>query len=295
MQPPSNPQSENVWTLGRLREWTRQYLTDKGCENSDLETQVLMAHALQCTRIELFTNQNKVASQEGRDRLRDLIRRRAEGCPVAYLVGYKEFFSLEFEVSPAVLIPRPDSEWIVYECLRLAKTMTSPTMLDIGTGSGCLAITIAQQHKTAQVTAIDVSSEALEIAKRNAEKHQVSDRITFLEGELFSPLESGQQFDFVISNPPYIPSDVVLTLQKEVRDYEPKLALDGGENGFAVIDRILEQSDTVLRPGGYLILEIGADQEMQARERIENLTGYELAKTIHDANGIGRVLQARRI
>lgn len=286
-------QPETVWTLGRLREWTKVYLAKKGCESAELETQVLMSHALQCSRIELFTRQDEEATEEGRALLRDLIRQRAEGCPVAYLVGHKEFFSLSFAVTPDVLIPRPDSEWLVYECQRLAKGMSEPSILDLGTGSGCLAVALAHQIPGAKVLAIDISADALLVAKGNAEKHGVSERITFLEGDLYSPVPNGEKVDFIVSNPPYIRTAEIETLQREIREHEPRLALDGGEEGFGVFDRIVEQASEHLKPGGYLIIEIGADQEDQAREKITTQGSFELAKTIHDANGLARALQAR--
>jgi release factor glutamine methyltransferase len=286
--------TEQPWTVGRLLDWTARFLGEKGSESPRLDTEVLLAHALGCKRIELYTRHDELANEEGRQKFRDLIRRRVEGCPVAYLVGRKEFFSLELEVSPAVLIPRPDTECVVDECLRLAKGMTEPRVLDIGTGSGCLAVAVARQHKTAQVTAIDVSPDALAVAARNAAKHLVAERVHFLQGDLFTPLPPGERFDFVLSNPPYIRHEDLTGLPKGVRDYEPHLALDGGPDGFAVFDPLIAEAPTYLNPGGYLIVEIGSAQEAPGRERIQRISGYELAKTVYDGSGHPRVLRARQ-
>ncbi len=285
--------TEQSWTIGRLLDWTTQFFQQKGSESPRLDSEVLLAHALGCKRIDLYTRHTEEASAQGRQRFRELVRQRIEGCPVAYLVGHKEFFSLEFEVNRAVLIPRPDTECVVVECLRLAKDVTEPTLLDIGTGSGCLAIAIAKHHKTAQVTAIDISPEALAVASRNAARHGVAERIRFLQGDLFAPIPAGERFDFILSNPPYIPHDDIAKLPPGVRDYEPHVALDGGADGFAVFDRLIAEAPAHLKPDGYLLLEIGSPQEQPARERIGKYEGYELAKTVYDGSGHPRVLVAR--
>jgi release factor glutamine methyltransferase len=192
-----------------------------------------------------------------------------------------------------VLIPRPDSECVVDECLRLAKLLPAPRVLDVGTGSGNLAVAVARQHKTAHVTAVDLSPEALAVAERNAAKHGVGGRMRFLTGDVFGPLSADERFDFVLSNPPYIPHDDLARLEPGVRDYEPRLALDGGPDGFAVFERLVSEAPRHLDPGGYLIIEIGSPQEKPARQRIEAHGGYELAKTVQDGSGHPRVLKAR--
>jgi release factor glutamine methyltransferase len=282
------------WTTGALLDWTAQYLAQKGCEYPRLDAEVLLAHVLDCPRIGLYTRHADLASPEVRERYRELIRRRIEGCPVAYLVGYKEFFSLRLSVSPAVLIPRPESEFVVMEALRLAKTIKAPNAIDIGTGSGNIAIAFAHEHPGARVTAVDVSAEALDLARRNAETHGVINRIRFVQGNLFETVPAGETFDFVLSNPPYIPHDDIVRLPQGVRDYEPHAALDGGPDGFAVFDALLGQSASRLRPGGCMILEIGAPQDKGARDRIEATGSYDSAPTVHDYSGHPRVLIARR-
>jgi release factor glutamine methyltransferase len=285
--------TEQSWTIGRLLDWTTKFLQQKGSESPRLDSEVLLAHALGCKRIDLYARHSEEAPESGRQRFRDLVRQRIEGCPVAYLVGRKEFFSLEFTVNRAVLIPRPDSECVVDECLRLAKALEAPAILDIGTGSGCLPVAFAKHHKTAQVTAVDISPDALAVASENARKHGVAERIRFLQGDLFTSIPAGECFDFILSNPPYIPHDDIAKLAPGVRDYEPHTALDGGADGFAVFDRLIAEAPARLKSDGYLLIEIGSPQEGPARERIGRHAEYELAKTVHDGSGHPRVLIAR--
>jgi release factor glutamine methyltransferase len=282
------------WTIGKLLDWTARHLAEKGSEFPRLDAEVLLAHALGCKRIDLYTRYDETAKPEACDRYRGLIGRRIEGCPVAYLVGYKEFFSLRLEVGPAVLIPRPESEFVVMECLRLAEKMEAPEIVDIGTGSGNIGIAVAHQYPGARVIATDLSSDALALAQRNAEKHHVADRIEFLQGDLFAPVAADKLFDFVLSNPPYIPSAEIPSLPAGVRDYEPHLALDGGADGYQVLERLIGQAKEHLRPGGFLIVEIGAPQELPARQRIQDAGGFGLGPTIYDYSGHARVLRAER-
>lgn len=294
-QEKSLPQKiDKQWTIGRLLDWTAHYLSEKGSEFPRLDAEVLLAHVLGCQRIELYTRYDESASDEVRQKFRGLIRRRVEGCPVAYLVGRKEFFSLDFEVTPAVLIPRPDTEFVVMECLKLAKGMAEPLVLDVGTGSGNIAITIAHQHKGARVTAVDKSPDALAVARRNAQKHGVLERIHFLESDLFDAVPAGERFDFILSNPPYIASEELGRLPVGVRDYEPRLALDAGPGGYAVFERLVGRAADHLKPGGYLIIEIGSPQEAKCRAHILAHGGFELAKTILDGSGHPRVLRAQK-
>jgi release factor glutamine methyltransferase len=292
-QPVSTEQQ--TWTIGSLLDWTARHLARNGSEFPRLDAEVLLAHALGCRRIDLYTRYDESASPEARSRFRQLVRQRLEGAPVAYLVGRKEFFSLPLEVSPAVLIPRPESEFVVLECLALAKGHAEPRVLDLGTGSGNLAVAVAHQHPGAQVTAVDISQEALAVAARNAARHGVAARIRFLPGDLLDPIPSGERFDFILSNPPYIDREDFNRLPPGVRDYEPRLALDGGPGGFAVFDRLVAQAVSYLVPGGYLILEIGTPQHEPARTRLQTLGHYELAETIYDGSRHPRVLRARRI
>lgn len=281
------------WTLGRLLDWTARFLAEKGSEFPRLDAEVLLAHAQGCRRIELYTRYEEAAGEAVRERFKELIRKRIEGCPVAYLVGRKEFFSLEFEVGPAVLIPRPDTETLVMKCLELARPQAAPEIVDVGTGSGNIAIAVAKHHAGARITGIDGSADALAVAQRNAVKHGVSDRIQFLRGDLLTPLPAGARFDFILSNPPYIAEKDWEKLPVGVRQYEPRVALDGGPDGYQVVTRLIEQAGSHLRPGGYLIVEIGAPQEERVRQLFEQWPGYELAPTVRDYSGHPRVVLAQ--
>src|SRR5260370_890348 len=180
------------WTVTRLLDWTAQYLAQKSVEFPRLDAEVLLAHSLGWNRIDLYARYDQTPSEEIRKQFKALIGRRLEGCPVAYLVGRKEFFGLTLEVSPAVLIPRPESEYVVLEFLRLAKEFPQPRVLDIGTGSGNLAVPVAHLHQAPQLTPIHLSPEALAVAARNAQRHKVADRIRFLTCDLSAPLSEPQ-------------------------------------------------------------------------------------------------------
>lgn len=284
------------WTIGALLDWTAKFLADKGCESPRIDAEVLLAQVLGCKRIDLYgLRHGEPATDAIRQSYRELIRKRVEGCPVAYLVGRKEFFSLPFEVSPAVLIPRPDTELAVTECLALLKPVAEPRIADLGTGSGCIAVTLAKQRADARVVAVDISPDALAVAARNAAAHGVAERIAFVQGDLFTPLAGQAAFDIVVSNPPYITEADLAKLPVGVRDYEPRLALDGGPDGYRVFDRLVAEAQTYLKPGGWLVIEIGAPQEAAGRQRITDHGGYDLAPTVHDYSGHPRVLKAKRI
>lgn len=288
------PSTERTWTIGELLNATAQFLARKGVESPRLDAEILLAKALDCKRIDLYgLLHEEPATDAVRQQYRDLIRRRVEGCPVAYLVGYKEFFSLRFDVSPAVLIPRPDTEVLVTACIDALQGVPSPRLLDVGTGSGCLAVTLAHQLPDAEVTATDISAAALDVARSNARKFGLDKRIRFFEGDLFAPLAEGDLFDAIVSNPPYIPHGDLPNLPVGVRDYEPAVALDGGPDGYVVFDRLVREAPRFLRPGGHLLLEIGSPQEGPARRRIESYPFYRLAPTIYDHSRHPRVLKAR--
>ena len=289
---PSDP--EDRWTVGRLLNWTRDFLKKKGSESPRLDAEVLLAHVLGCERVQLYTQYEDEVGDRDRSRFRDLDRRRAEGTPVAYLVGRKEFYSMTLAVSPAVLIPRPDSEFVVVEFLARFKGVESPRCVDVGTGSGCLALACAHQHRSARFVAIDLSPEALAVARSNAEKHGLSDRVEFRQGDLLAPVADEGPFDAIVSNPPYIATGVIPTLEPGVRDHEPHLALDGGEDGLRVVDRLIASSVPLLKAGGHLILEIGSDQEASVRALIADRPELELAPTIRDSANHPRVIRATR-
>ena len=291
MQPAPTP---TVWTIKALLAWTTDFLKSKGVEAAKLEAEILLAHVLRGKRIDLLVRYDEQPTDAERTKFRELITRRVAGWPVAYLVGSREFYLLTFEVEPAVLVPRSDTETLVLEALKRLKPMTAPTVLDIGTGSGCIAVSLAHQKKDAHVTATDVSPDALLVAKRNAAKHGVADRMTFLQGDLLAPLAPGSVFDMVVSNPPYIAQSEFAELSAEVRDHEPRIALDGGPDGLAFSRRIATGIRAFLKPGGTLLLEIGWTQDAAVRNIIAEQSELELGPTLKDMGKNPRVVTAKK-
>lgn len=288
------PTAEQPWTVRRVLEWTTGHLKKCGSETPRLDTEILLAHARGCRRIQLYTDFDEVLSDDVRARMRDLVQRRAKAEPVAYLVGHREFYSLDFLVTPDVLIPRPDTETLVLAALEVAKPLESPRILDLGTGSGCVAIAIAVNHKTANVIAVDLSEAALEVARGNAERRQVADRVRFLHGDLFAPLEADEQFNLIVSNPPYVPTAEIERLQDDVRLHEPHSALDGGPNGLAVIERIIAKAADHLREGGSLLLEMSPEQAEPITRLLESTGRFTDIATRKDMAGKQRVIRARK-
>ena len=290
----THPEVAERWSVGRLVAWTTDFLRRKGSESPRLDAEVLLANVLGWTRVQLYTRFEEEVGDRERARFRDLVRRRSEGCPVAYLVGRKEFFSMALTVTPAVLIPRPDSEFVVVEFLAAFKGVASPRIVDVGTGSGCLALACAQAHKTATAVAIDLSPDALDVARRNAEALGLAGRVSFREGDLLEPVRDDGPFDAILSNPPYIRSDIVPTLEPGVRDFEPHLALDGGPDGLRVVAPLIEEAVPLLKPGGMILLEIGSDQEAGVRALLEAQSSLKLAPTVRDHAHHPRVLRATK-
>ncbi len=289
--PPAPP--PKVWTIKELLAWTTTHFKEKGIEAAKREAELLLAHVLQTTRTDLIMRFEEEPTDAERAKFKELIKRRGDGWPVAYLVGSRDFYLLTFEVDPGVLVPRPDTETLVVEAINRLKPLTAPTVLDIGTGSGCIAISLAHWKKDAHVTATDISPDALAVAKRNAAKHGVADRMTFLQGDLFAPLPS-TQFDMVVSNPPYIAQSEFADLAPEVRDHEPRQALDGGPDGLAYYRRIAAGVGPFLKPGGSLLLEIGWKQDDAVRSILAERPELELGPTLKDMGKNPRVVTAKK-
>ena len=263
-----------TWTSLKLIQWTAGYFEKKEIPNPRLDAELLLAHVLGCRRIDLYTGHEKTIPEKKLADFKSLIERRVKLEPLQYIVGETEFWGLKIRVTPDVLIPRPETELLVEEALK-----TSPPapllhdagegcrrrgeeiyILDIGTGSGCIAIALVKNLPDAKVTATDISKEALAIAQQNAEANGIADRIEFILSDI-APWKTfqaaGRVFDLIVSNPPYIPTNEFPDLQPEVRDFEPRRALDGGSDGMDVIKSILTEAPSFLRRGGRLLLEIG--------------------------------------
>jgi len=291
------PENE-VWTIGRLLAWTTEYLGRHGSESPRLDAEVLLAAAKGCRRIDLYTAFEEIASDEVRAKFRSMVRERAEGMPVAYLVGRREFFSLSFQVTPAVLIPRPETEDLVVRMLDLAKEFTSESPLrvcDVGTGSGILAICAAKHLPQAEITAVDISDEALRVAEGNARQLGFSERIRFVQSDLLEALSPPESFHLICSNPPYVSEEEFTRLPRDVRDHEPYQALVAGPRGTEVIARLVPQAAERLTPGGWLLVEISPMIREEVAAIFEAEPRLQPGPTLKDSARRWRIAQARRI
>lgn len=286
--------TDQRWTVQRILDWTTDYLKKHGSETPRLDSEVLLAHARGCSRIELYTRFDEELTESERAVMRDLVRRRAAQEPVAYLVGRREFYGLEFRVDRNVLIPRPETETLVLELLDLAKPMPAPKILDVGTGSGCIAIATAVNHPGAVLTATETAEAALNVARDNAQRHNVADRIRFLHGDLLAPLPDGETFDFIVSNPPYVSEDEIERLSPTIRKHEPLSALAAGPDGLDVIRRLISEAPRRLSPGGRLLVEISPEQAQPARDLLTDSQAYDEIDVRGDLSGRPRVVRARR-
>ena len=287
------------WTVGRLLQWTSGYLKEHGSESPRLDAEVLLAHVLQCQRIMLYTRFEEEPDEAVRGAYRGLVKQRAEGKPVAYLVGRREFYSLDFAVTPDVLIPRPETEFLVVGLLDAVKARPGGAagelkIADVGTGSGILAIVAALKLPKARVTAVDRSRGALEVARGNAAAHQVNDRIEFIESDLFAAVPADRRFDFIVSNPPYITTAEMAALARDVREFEPQSALEAGPRGTEVIERLVPQAAERLSGGGQLFIEISPQLHDAVRKIIAAESRLDDLPTIDDHGRRPRVVVARR-
>ena len=284
----------DVWTVRRILEWTIPHLKSNGSESPRLDAEILLAHARGCPRIQLYTNYDEPLTDTQRATMRDLVKRRAAAEPVAYLVEHREFFSLDFQVTKDVLIPRPDTETLVVDAIEVLKQQPASRVLDVGTGSGCIAIALAVNCPNAVVTAIDLSPPALDIARANADKHKIGDRIRWLCGDLFAPLATGEAFDLIVSNPPYIASAEIETLSADVRLHEPRSALDGGPDGLDVIHRLITDAPQYLAPEGKLLIEISGEQPDSVTQLLTANGHYDDIAVLKDLAKQPRVVRATR-
>ncbi len=277
-------------------------LTSAECETPRLDAEVLLAHVLDRDRTWLYTHPQIPLEPDQLDRFETLLHRREQREPVAYLTGRKEFFGLEFEVNPHVLIPRPETELLVETALRIydlrftiydlnlkSKIVNRKSkIVDVGTGSGCISIALAKHLPEATVTAIDLSPQALGLAQQNARRHGVADRIIFLLGDLLQPL--AEPVDFIVSNPPYVSRPDLAMADPEVGRYEPRLALDGGGDGLEVVKRLLFEAASKLKPGGSLLVEIGSSQGQIVSQIAKKYFSYADIRLAQDLAGLDRLL-----
>jgi len=289
------PASNASWTVGRLLAWTKAHFEAHGVEEPRLSAELLLAKALCCKRIELYTRFEMVPPDAQRAAFRELVQAAARHEPIAYLVGVKEFYSLEFVVSPAVLIPRPETELLVERALSWCAAHPGERieLLDVGTGSGCIAIAIARRVAALHVVASDISEAALAVAAENARRHGVQDRIRLVQADMLAlPAEAipPDGFDIIVSNPPYIAEPDADSLPDNVRRYEPAAALFAGSDGLSRIRAIARGAGRLLRPGGMMAIEIGASQA-EAASILFAEAGLPTPQRHRDAAGIERVLE----
>jgi release factor glutamine methyltransferase len=242
----------------------------------------------------LYAAFDSIVDDPTRATFRELVKRRAEGVPVAYLVGKREFYSLSFRVTPDVLIPRPETEFVVVAALDALKENQNPLIADVGAGSGAIAVAIAKHARQAKIVAIDISPAALAVARENAAAHQVADQIEFVEGDLLSPVPAEPRFNVVVSNPPYIGESEISTLSPSVIKHEPRHALIAGPTGVEVIERLIPQAAERLLPGGWLILEVSPLIVGRIIELITASGSFEPPAVTKDLAGLPRVVKARR-
>ncbi len=319
--------AELPWTIARLLQWTTDYLRDRGADSPRLDAEVLLSAALECERIDLYTAFQNEPSDDQRGRFRELVQRRAGGEPVAYLVEKREFYSLPFEVNKNVLIPRPETEFLVAALLDACRRRTTPLpdleeelavtaanetsldestspeeavatasetrpihIADVGTGSGIIAVCAAKYCPESLVTAIDISPMALAVARRNAERNSVDGRIEFIESDLFANIPKEKKFDFIASNPPYIGEKEMPGLAREVRDYEPLIALTAGNDGLEIIDRLLVEAAERLLPEGELFIELSPIIHDRVLARIQSDENFQQPETIVDLARLPRIV-----
>jgi len=290
-----------TWTIKEILGVTSQYLASKEIDSPRLTAELLLADRLDCTRLDLYLRFDQPLKEDEVTGYRELIRRRVRREPVQYILGRQEFWSLDFQVGPGVLIPRPETEILVEEVLEEYRAAWGGSgarrrILDLCTGSGAVAVSLAREIPKALVYACDISEDALRMARDNARRHGVLENIVFFGGDLLGPVKSvpGGFFDMIVSNPPYVTTGEWEVLSPEVRDHEPRIALDGGEDGMRVIRRILmEEAPRFLRPGGGLFLEMDPGQIAPSRALALESGLYEDVTAREDYSRRERVLKAR--
>jgi release factor glutamine methyltransferase len=291
--------SDDTWTIQKLLNWITEYLSGKGIESPRLSAELLLSYVLSLKRIELYTQFDKQVPKQQLDHLHELVKRAGLHEPVAYLTGKTEFYSLELDITADCLIPRPETELLVQRAIEFLRTRNGiQHVCDLCTGSGCIAVAIAKNFPDSRIIATDLSDAALSVAARNIKKYQLKEKIRLLCGDLFEPIIQQldvHQFDLIVCNPPYVSTAEYENLGKNVKDYEPELALLAGEDGMDVYLRIIKEVDKFLKPGAALMLEIGCAQGPTVRSLLEKtgtFTEIKIEKDFHDND---RIVTAKRI
>jgi len=287
-------------TIFEILNWSTNCLKDHQIENPRLNAELLLAHSLSLSREGLYVRLHSQIRKEEKETFERLIKRRISGEPLQYILGHQEFWSIDFKVDPSVLIPRPETELLVEQTLLILSETpfkNPPFVLEIGTGSGAVAISLAKEARDIFLVATDISGDALMLAKENAKSSGFIHQIQFVNGNLFDPfrlLREREPFDLILSNPPYITCSEIEGLAREVRDYEPIIALNGGEDGLTFYRNIISQAPSYLKKGGWLLLEVGQAQGEKVSELIEKRGDFLAPQRLQDLSGIERVVKAQR-
>jgi release factor glutamine methyltransferase len=265
--------SNDIWTIQKLLNWVAEYLKNKGIDSPRLSAELLLSHVLGLKRIELYTQFEKIVPEERLAKLHDLVERAGRGEPIAYLASKTEFYSLELDISADCMIPRPETELLVERAIEFLRTRSGKQLVcDLCTGSGCIAVAIARNCPDCRIIATDICDAALSVAARNIEKHNLKERIKLLCGDLFDPIVpqlDADKFDLIVCNPPYVSAVEFEKLDKNVKDYEPKLALSAGDDGLDIYRRIIERVGTFLKSDAAVMLEIGYNQGQAVKQLLE--------------------------
>lgn len=276
------------WTIKRVLDWTTDDFSKRGIDSPRLEAELLLGHLLKVERLYLYTHFDRPLATQELTLFRQLVARRRNGECNAHIIGVKEFWSLEFYVTSDVLVPRPDTETLVQAAVEVCKE--GGTVLDLCTGSGCVAVAIAQECANVVVHATDVSASALAVAKNNVIKHQLEERVQLFEGDLFAPLPKDQRYDVIVSNPPYVIESDLVSLSPEVQK-EPRIALlGGGDDGLEITRRLLEAASSYLRPNGHLFIELDDTQTVYVAQQLGPKVFGETGRTIKDLSQNNRVV-----
>jgi release factor glutamine methyltransferase len=279
-------------TLDQSLRTAIETLTSAGIASSRLTAETLLMFVLNCDRAHLIAHHERVLTENEASRFDAALAMRLRGVPTQYVTGHQEFWGMDLIVSPAVLIPRPETEHLVEAALELARAKPAPRIVDVGTGSGCVALALAKELPRAEIHAVDTSPDALKVARTNATRHGLQERVHFEEGDLLGAFSHDTtRFDFVVSNPPYVSEADRLSLQPEVRDFEPHAALFAGPTGLEVIERLIPQAQRALKCEGWLVMEIGQGQQESVDAVLSKWNNRAFVK---DLQGIPRIVQAQR-
>lgn len=285
------------WTILKIIRWTEERFKKEGIPGARLEAEVLLAENLGMDRVGLYIHYDRPLTFAELSRFKEMVRRRLRREPLAYIIGKKEFWSLSFKVTSDVFIPRPETETLVEEALKIVtkerKNNNHLKILDIATGSGAIVIALAKELPTAYLEATEISAKALEVARENAAAHGVGERINFWQADLFPPL--GGPYDLIVANPPYIPWRDIISLPPEVRHFEPSLAWDGGEDGLDFFRCLFSQVSKFLRPQGWFLTEIGAGQEEEIKKIVAGIEDLSPGILERDLAGINRVFKVSKV